>query len=331
MQRSMLVNAQSKNGNRRALVVGVARSGTSWLGMALSRARDVRYYHEPDFIGADRDRGAPRTDGFGAYPLIEPGEDDNPFTPVWDMVFAGTFPFSVGGERSPLRAAARAALRLPRWMRQPMTRRVAKISVRMPHRPRYTVVKTIHSAFSLDWLAGRYSPRVIAIQRHPLNVVSSWRQLHIAMFDLATRPAIRERYLEPLGIRSPTTDASELTRIAWHVGLLTHVIGDAVVRHPRWHLVTHEDLCAQPESAFRGIFEHLGLEWGPAVETFLDANNRPGEGLRPVRVTAEQPDRWRQRLSDAEVDEIHAVLGQFPRRGWVAEPASAAEGGRARV
>ncbi|TMB91044.1 MAG: hypothetical protein E6J45_07340 [Chloroflexi bacterium] len=328
----MPVSAHVNNENNRALVVGVARSGTSWLGMALSRARNVRYYHEPDFIGAKRD-GSPtlRADGFGAYPVIRPGEDDNPFTPVWDMVFAGTFPFSVGGDGSRLRPAARAALRVPRWLRQPLTRRAAAVSMRMPRKSRYTVVKTIHSAFSLDWLAGRYNPEVVAIQRHPLNVVSSWRQLHIAMFDLAARPAIREAYLEPLGIRPPPADASELTRIAWHVGLLTHVIGDALARHPRWHLVTHEDLCVQPEAAFRGIFERLGLDWGPAVESFLDANNRPGEGLRPVRVTAEQPDRWRQRLSDAEVDEIQQVLDRFPRRGWVGEPAGAAEGGRARV
>src|SRR5205814_255889 len=221
--RSMPVSAHVNNENNRALVVGVARSGTSWLGMALSRARNVRYYHEPDFIGAKRD-GSPtlRADGFGAYPVIRPGDDHNPFNPV---------------------------------------------------------------------------------------------------LDLATRPAIREAYLEPLGIRPPPADATELTRIAWHVGLLTHVIGDALARHPRWHLVTHEDLCVQPEAAFRGIFERLGLPWGPAVESFLDANNRPGEGLRPVRVTAEQPDRWRQRLSDAEVDEIKQVLDGFPRRGWVGEPA----------
>ena len=86
-----------------------------------------------------------------------------------------------------------------------------------------------------------------------------------------------------------------------------------------------------PEPSFRGIFERLGLDWGTQVEEFLDANNRPGEGLRPVRVTAEQPDRWRRRLSDAEVDEIQEVLDRFPRRGWVGERTSAAEGGRARV
>jgi hypothetical protein len=306
----------------RILLVGTARSGTSWLGYAMGRAPGARFYYEPDNVDADpTEANSAGRRGFGPYPLIEPGEDDNTFTPLWDMVFSGRFPFSAGGKQR-LRPAARAVLQMPRAIRDPIVRRAATLSTRLPSRPGWTIVKSIYATFSLDWLTQRYQPQVVAIQRHPFNVVSSWRQLKIPLFDLAGRPAMRERFLHPLGIQPPAADASELTQIAWHVGLLTHVLGDAVDRHPDWHLATHEDLCADPSRRIHDIFDRVGLTWTSGVERFLTENDQPGEGLKPVRVTAEQPDRWRQRLSPAEVAEIQDELAKFPRRGWVRQPAA---------
>ncbi len=305
----------------RILVVGAPRSGTSWLGYAMARARGARFYYEPDDINATRtvSRPAGRL-GFGPYPVIDPGEDDNPFTPVWDMAFSGRLPRV---ESKPMLLAARVALRVPRSVRDPMVHRAAAVAARIPSRRRWAIVKTIYATFSLDWLLDRYRPQVVAIQRNPLNVVSSWRQLRIPYFDLATRPAIRKRYLDPLGIGAPRADEFEVSRIAWHVGLLTHALSESVERHPETLVVTHEDLCREPVHRIRGVFDRLGLDWTDDVERFLDNNNRPGEGLRPVRVTKDQPDRWRERLSDKEVDEIHNVLEAFPRRGWIRMPDSA--------
>jgi hypothetical protein len=290
----------------------------------MGKAPGVRFYYEPDNVDADPsgERTAGRR-GFGPYPMIDPGEDDNAFTPLWDMVFSGRFPF--GAERKQrLRPAAKVALHVPRGVRDPLVRRAAALSARLPSRRGWTIVKSIYATFSLDWLTQRYQPQVVAIQRHPFNVVSSWRQLHIPLFDLDTRPAVRERFLQPLGIEPPAPDSSELTRIAWLVGLLTHVLGEAVDRHPQWHLATHEDLCADPATNIHEIFDRVGLTWTDEVERFLSENDQPGEGLKPMRVTAEQPDRWRQRLSDAEVAEITEQLARFPRGGWVRQPASVA-------
>lgn len=306
----------------RTLLVGVARSGTSWLGHALGRADGVRFYYEPDNIDADP-TGARAAGGlgFGPYPMISPGQDSTPFASVWDMAFAGRLP-SV--EKPPLLWAARATMRVPRSLRDPLVRQLAALAARLPSRSSHTVVKSIYAIFSLDWLVERYHPQVITIQRDPLNVVSSWRQLQIPLFDLASRPAIAKTYLEPVGIAPPRPDASPLTKIAWHVCLLTHVLGDALERHPDWRLVTHEDLCREPLTGMRDVFDGLGLAWSPEVERFLSESNRPGEGLKPVRVTTEQPDRWRKRLTHAEVEEIEGVLAQFPRRGWVRLPAALA-------
>lgn len=297
----------------RVLVAGVARSGTSWLGRALGHAEGAVYYHEPDHVGGD----------FGAYPVIDTDDHENAFTPIWDMVFAGTFPFARDGGRARMRPLARAARRMPRLLRDPLSRGAGMLARRMPARARPIVAKTVHSVLSLDWLGARYQPHVVLIHRHPLSVVSSWRELQMPLFDLATRPRIRERFLEPLAISPPGPAASELHRIAWHVGLLTQVAGDTLARHPEWQQVSHEEVCADPLTRIRDVCGRAGLQWTDQVEAFLSANDRRGDGMDPVRVTSEQPGIWRRRLTASEVDEAEAGLAEFPRRGWVHAPSPA--------
>ena len=194
---------------------------------------------------------------------------------------------------------------------------------RRPGRAGSIVVKTIYATFSLEWLVARYEPKVIAMQRNPLNVVSSWRELRIPLFDLATRPIIRSRYIEPLGIEPPGTEASDVAQIAWHVGLLTHVIAQSLENHPEWHFVTHEDLCQDPVTTIRSICDQVGLTWTDDIDRFLNENNRRGEGLAPVRIATEEPTRWRERLSTQEIAEIENVLQAFPTRGWIRPPVTA--------
>ena len=307
----------------RLLVAGVARSGTSWLGLALSRGPGIRYYHEPDHIGgALGDATAGARPDFFSYPIIDPGQGDTPFAPVWDMVFAGTFPFSRGG-RQRLRPIARAARRLPPAVRDRLTRRAAALSGAMPGRPAGIVAKSVHSAFALEWLAARYGPQVTIIHRDPRSVIASWRHLGMPLYDLATRPAIRERYLEPLAVAPPARDATPLARTAWHVALLAQVVGDAASRHPEWRAVSHDELCQDPIGGIRALHAELGLAWTADAERFLAESDRQGDGMETRRISSEQPGSWRRRLSDADLDEITEVLNRFPRRGWVVQPVSA--------
>ncbi len=310
-------------GAHRLVLVGVARSGTSWLGHALGRAQGVRFYYEPDNVDADPAAVASAgRRGFGPYPIIDNDQDAGQFAPLWDLVFSGRLPFALR-ERRRLRPAAMIALRLPRSVRDPLVRGAASLSARRPGRAGSIVVKTIYATFSLEWLVARYKPRVIAMQRNPLNVVSSWRELRIPLFDLATRPIIRSRYIEPLGIEPPGPDASDVAQIAWHVGLLTHVIAQSLENHPEWHFVTHEDLCEDPITTIRSICDQVGLTWTDDIDRFLNENNRRGEGLAPVRIATEEPTRWRERLSTQEIGDIEKVLQAFPTRGWIRPPVTA--------
>jgi hypothetical protein len=303
----------------RVLLTGVARSGTSWLIRAMAATPGTRHYYEPDNVDADPTGERPGGEsGFGPYPTIDPGDRGGPFRPLWNAVFAGRLP----PRRGVRLTAARAVLKIPRTVREPLIRGSSRVLTALPGGPERTAVKTIYAAFCLDWLVEEYDPRVVVLQRHPLNVVSSWRELGIPGFDLTSRPSLLQRYRDRFEGEPPPAGASELAKTAWQVGLLTTAVGDSLDRHPGWLLVNHEDLCAEPATRIRTVCDQVGLPWSSDVERFLDESNRPGQGLKPVRVTSEQANRWRGRLSDAEADEIMTVLAQFPRHGWVREPPS---------
>jgi hypothetical protein len=303
----------------RILLVGVARSGTSWLVRALSRSVDTRHYYEPDNVDADPTGVRPvGARGFGPYPVLLPDGNGEPFRPIWDAAFAGRLP----RRRGLGLVAARTAARLPNSLRSPLVHTTSRVLRSLPGGPSRTVVKTIYAVFSLDWLVDRYDPRTLVLQRHPLNVVASWRELEIPMFDIAERIEIRRHFLEPLDLAPPPPGASELSRIAWHVGLLTTVVGDALDRHPGWMLLDHESLCVDPIPRIQDVFRRVGLPWTAEAETFLADNNRPGTGFQVSRVAKDQAERWRTRFTDAELREVTDVLAQFPRHGWVRPPAA---------
>jgi Sulfotransferase family len=297
----------------RLLLLGVARSGTRWLATALGHADATRVVKEPDNVDADPTGTGVSRFGFGPYPMIEPGDDAPQFRALWDLAFSDRVPNKPGLRRT----AARAALRLPRGIRDPLMRRTAQAMSALPGRSPHVVVKSIYAHFYVEWLLGYYQPRVVVIQRNPLNTISSWIELGVQGFDLFDRPAVRERYLEPLGISAPPPSASVTQRCAAWVGLLTTVLAGHVDRHPEWLLVTHEELCVDPQVRIREVCDRVGLTWSAEIERFLSESNRPGQGFSHIRVTHEQPTRWRNRLSDQQLDEIEEVLAQFPSRGWI--------------
>ena len=300
----------------RLLLLGVARSGTRWLATALGHAEGTRMVKEPDNVDADPTGTGVSRLGFGPYPIIDRDDPAPQFRALWDLSFTNRIPNKPGLRRS----AARAALRLPRGIRDPLLRRTAQAMSSLPGRSPHVIVKSIYAHFYAEWLISHYDPRVVVIQRHPLNTISSWIELGVHGFDLFDRPAVRERYLEPFGISAPGPDASVTQRTAAWVGLLTTVLSDHVDHHPEWLVVTHEDLCVDSQVRIREVCDQVGLTWSEGIERFLSESNRPGEGFSNIRVTREQPGRWRKRLSDEQLVEIEEVLAQYPSRGWIREP-----------
>src|SRR5439155_1175126 len=104
----------------------------------------------------------------------------------------------------------------------------------------HVVIKSVNSAFTLEWIARRYQPRIVILRRNPLNVVSSWLVLNIeGEPDLPARRLVRERWLEPLGV-PPRPAHSKVASTAWDVGVLMCALRASAARHPEWMVVSQD-------------------------------------------------------------------------------------------
>jgi hypothetical protein len=95
-------------------------------------------------------------------------------------------------------------------------------------------------------------------------------------------------------------------------GVLATALREATARHPEWVVARHEELCGDPAARFRALARRCGLTWGAEAEQFLAESDQDGTPYRTLRRTAEQPDRWRERLEPEQVATIRETLAHLP-------------------
>ncbi|TMB91048.1 MAG: hypothetical protein E6J45_07360 [Chloroflexi bacterium] len=313
----------------RILLAGTHRCGSTWVANVLGRSPDVLNVFEPDSPKTDI-LGTVTTNRLGEYPALDPEQRSFWYSMVWDLAFRGGWPWS----RSPsARRMGRGLVRVPPAVRDYGVAALARGIATIRSRPAHVVIKSVNSAFTLEWIARRYQPRIVILRRNPLNVVSSWLVLNIeGEPDLPARRLVRERWLEPLGV-PPRPAHSKVASTAWDVGVLMCALRASAERHPDWMVVSHDELSASPEELFPSLFNELGLPWTDEARAYLRASDEPGfvvrgvsrPGRHPNEQTAtddgrsrrlQQSSQYKRRLSAEQVAEATAVLAAMPLGSW---------------
>jgi Sulfotransferase family len=327
----------------RVLVVGLPRSGTTWISRVLSAPSGVGLVHEPDNQWAVPYAHQVKRELRGRwYPRLRPGDCATGLENLWRHAF-GLETQAPGWQRA-LRWCRRAAAHRPfisalrRGDQQRAVLQGGKISPRLalaealavpisaPDRSSL-VVKSVFSALSVEWIAYKWPVNVLVVMRGSYNVLSSWDRLwpaspDEAMLDLDSDTVTR--LSETAGIPVPANSSSWMARSACLYGLLMSELMSAAQRHPEWHLVWHESLAAEPREQLRDVAERVGLPWTSDSERALEQMNRPGVGT---------PDAWRGRLTPSQIEAIDSVLhGRFsgPPEGSGTLPVTGASWSRLR-
>ncbi|MGH3259540.1 MAG: sulfotransferase [Streptosporangiaceae bacterium] len=307
---------------RPVLIVGAPRSGTTWVASVLSQVCGARLVHEPDndLVNPFALRAKA---GLGRYPVIAAGDVARDYERLW----ASAFDPGVRGV-SPRDLTARGVLRFTsvNWAdrivegdTRPGTRALKAVFDQLAV-PRGRVgppadvpmVKSVHSAFALDFITSRWQPSVVVVFRDPLNAIASWLELGFKPRHFEADRRVRRQVIDRLGLPLPRTD-DEVTSVAYTYLVLSASLRASVAAHSGWSTVVHEDLCADPQAGFAKLLAELGLPFSAAVEQRIRGSNRPGSGYQTNRVASLQPDRWRQRLSASQAYRIMAIAGEFGR------------------
>lgn len=301
------------------LIVGNERSGTSWTARTLGATRDAEFLSEPDHPRLNP-FAARAVRGLGSHPLFSAdSRAPEAYTRLWDVAF-GVPPRFVRGQGRISREIfettsqeARLAVCHPERPRVSARLRVAG-ALAVPRHVAYArarIVKSVRLHFALDWIREQWNPTIVVCRRHPLDIVASALPLTTPheLFWLA--PAARQQAMERWGVSEPSVD-DPVTCMAWRTGLLTSILAEQIESHPEMLVVDHEHMCGDPVVRFRELAVSLGLEWTDESDQFVVDHNRPGSGYDIERVAADQPGKWRTRLSADEARTAGEVLAQFP-------------------
>jgi hypothetical protein len=304
--------AVSSRAMARVLLLGVPRSGTTWSGRVLGHTAGTAYVNEPD--GDTEPYALTARLGFGGPPTLAPGDAHAAYERLWAGAFAGGGrPMAVTARIARyLDAGADPASRFRAWYGDGLTPRLRVVRAwARPPEPtdaRHVVVKTVRAEFTAEWIVERFAPTVLLVERNPLNVLASWIDLGYALDEREFRTYVDRA--TPWGI-APPEDADPVERQTFTFAVMATALRDAATRRG-WMRTTHEHLCIDSIARFRSLAEDLGLEWSDAAAHFVEESDREGSGYRTERRTAEQPERWRARLTEEQLDRILAVLARFP-------------------
>lgn len=323
---------RDRGGPGSILLAGTPRCGSTWLANVLGRASGTRTVYEPDGPISDV-LGAMVATRLGPFPVLRPGEANGWYRLVWDLAFSGGWPWD---RLEGARAAGRRLVEVPPFVRDSVIATLAVGTSRLRRRPEHVIVKSVNSAFSLEWIAARYTPRVVVLHRDPLNVVSSWLVLDMAnIWPVGEDPMVRRTYLEPLGLFPPVAGSSPVAVVAWKVGLLTLALKRTAERNPHWVSVSFDELSADPVLGCKSLFAQLDLGWTDGAADFLEQADDPNfvvhggnPRAHPNAVTgtdgtsrrSQQASQFRRRLSDDEIVEAHGILARFELGEWGPQP-----------
>jgi hypothetical protein len=260
------------------LVLGMPRSGTTWVGRTLGDAPRALYFNEPvsEVHVAEQGRAT----------FFEVDPDNPPASYVWPARFAAAGlpafgPRTLGEDRRPRRIGAPV------------------------------VIKEVNP-LAIDWYLRALRPRLVYLVRHPAAVAAS---LAGRGWDF---PVYEQRFLTATQATLPTNvPDSYWGRIGAVQGVALAMAERAIAIRPRRsRILAYEDLCRDPEARFKDLYDFCRLTWNDRVAAVV-LERTQGEVTRgaddpagTVRDTAAMADAWRSEITAEQLADVRA--------GWMA-------------
>lgn len=270
------------------LIVGLPRSGTTWMASILKTAGGIKYFHEP-FNTFNVPESVQHANKY-----LRANDCDREFQQYCQKIFTGK------NQSDFVNHQLSEFYQKYRWF------------------PGRVMVKDVRCHMTLDWLARHISPAMVIAMRHPCAVASSLFQLYgegvgeRLIQRILGQPKLIEDYLHPFkDLFDRVQGFWQKIGLVW--GITYYVIKQQSMQHPNWIFIQHEALCLDPEREYRQLFDRLHLEWTTQTEIFLarSTSQDSGHPYVPERITVREPNKWKEKLEPDQIKQVMEFVRPF--------------------
>ncbi|NJO39064.1 MAG: sulfotransferase [Rhizobiales bacterium] len=327
---------------RIAFIMGLGRSGTTFLAKLIDSSPDVLYRHEPDAIlPVDMPALLHRSD---LQPHLPKARDYlRAMSHCRRRRSASHVPVFTKGYRSALANLAFRPMvlstKLAETWRLPLTASVPDLI----DRGRGEVVYLIKSVSSLGrarlFADAQPDMPMVHIVRHPCAMIASLK-VGIGKGVMAPDVYLRSLFAQKEAASYPYSfeameKASYEEQAAFRWMLMNDKAAADMAGHPRYLQIAYEDLCRQVDRVAAQVFDHIGIKIGAQTRAFIDSVSRRedpaamgAEARRTGYFKIDRPiasalDKWRTALEPETVARIRDVVSHSPLGRHYFEAASA--------
>jgi hypothetical protein len=296
-----------------AVICGLARSGTTYVGKSLSRGKSVHLINEPlnqDFGVKGVSRWYPyaeETDRKSNADTKELIREIVELRVKWTRSSPREYPWFTRLSKRLYGGRSGLAWTVLRWKK-------------IFHPSVLTVcLKDPFATFAVGHLIEAYSAKVVCLTKHPGALYFSQKRrgqaAHIEA--LYAQPQLRNRYAPdiPAGLWRSAMDQSPAgVALLWKI--MARVITSQARDFVNLSIVRHEDLCVEPEKTIKAICAHFGIAYGRRIENYIRATSRGNQVYARAgklhffkRDSLALKDAWRGRISRPEERAIQDVVG----------------------
>ena len=305
---------------KKILLFGMPRSGTTWIGKILNSQPDTLYRHEPDSWGLLNDVPLlPRVDQAMQY-----AQTINRFIEsiprMHQTKVSATLPIFRQNYLSPSRFHLHRISNVSSLF---LARFFGEIS--MPQFVNYKADNNLHLIWKSVESLGRLGViarvaedcRAVHLVRHPCGYISSVLRGERRKKFTSTLPSSEDYNLLEMLMQTEQAQAQHLTldrlkkmthveRLAWRWVLVNEKALDDISGAENCTTVKYENFCEDPEGSARRIFQFVGLDWHPQVEKFLlESTARDRNAYYSIfKDPIKSANKWRDELSASDISAI---------------------------
>lgn len=293
------------------ILFGIPRCGSTWLSEVLTSKTGIRRVHEPDneinsYFGLCHKIGLHR------YPFLLENDQQSAFLQLFSLAFKRTVAEQTDWQNKfALKASGISREQLFQKTKETGIARNNSILLNQiwlklttgKASSQRTLVKTVHAILAVPFLVDKLNCTAIVLNRHPLNIYSSY--VNLDMPDGNRELFKNNRLLEYYEI-NPITDANNQTKdylAGYQLGVFNKVI-DSYKNIPNLVHVQYEEIISNPFEEVQQLFEKLNIEHTTEVEEFMKSKFTKGKGFDTNRDIKGHESIWKKRLTAKQSEEF---------------------------